>query len=695
MKRITSVITALCIALLLCACSQKGTDGSDVQDSSGAATVSGVFGYHIEYDALPAGMSVTCAQTASGDSVYIAGFSSGDVLHFGKLSSGEFEEYQLPESIGYIHAITVCGDELWVLAGNCPRYWQGTSDMLQHNEQERYGLFLIGYDSGANITKIIEADSQLTDGTRFTSLRYYNGDFYILSRTGLYQLSGDGTLLNSRLLDGGQFFGQAVSTENYYVCYLSSAADGGQDGINIDVLTSPQDFGFETYLFDNENNIIGIGVDDAGAVFVNTESSLIYAKPALEGSIYSFSENGILDSIYNEIIAFDGGYLLVKPSQNRIAKLVYGEANTQKTVLRLWATAETGTLISLVEDFNVSDPDYTLVIETEYDLGSERIRAEIMSGGGPDIYALAETLEFDGISGSTIFEDLYPYLEKSRTFSAGDFVPTVIKTLETDNSLYVLPLDFSIRTAVKRTDLLADGGLSAALSLPQVEDGSVSIFPQNVSQNDMFYWLSNMYLNDHMKNGKCDFNTEEYLSILKACASISMKEDDGTPSIYSVENISRLLRLLYLQEAYGDEFTFQSGLGSCLFVSQSLAISNTSANKDGAWRFLEFALSSGASQTSDAAFPVLTAELSAMLDEGSTSGVWRYKTNTFEKLTPHSSEEIRSLIESTYCALDQYPPLIEIMKEEATKYFCGDRSVEETAQVTQSRADIYLAERYN
>ena len=85
MKMITSVIAALCIALFLCACNQKGTDGSDVPDSTGAATVSGTFGYHIEYDALPAGMSVTCAQT---DSVYIAGFSSGDVLHFGKLSSG-------------------------------------------------------------------------------------------------------------------------------------------------------------------------------------------------------------------------------------------------------------------------------------------------------------------------------------------------------------------------------------------------------------------------------------------------------------------------------------------------------------------------------------------------------------------------------------------------------------------------------
>ena len=34
MKMITSVIAALCIALFLCACNQKGTDGSDVPDLS-------------------------------------------------------------------------------------------------------------------------------------------------------------------------------------------------------------------------------------------------------------------------------------------------------------------------------------------------------------------------------------------------------------------------------------------------------------------------------------------------------------------------------------------------------------------------------------------------------------------------------------------------------------------------------------
>lgn len=396
-----------------------------------------------------------------------------------------------------------------------------------------------------------------------------------------------------------------------------------------------------------------------------------------------------MDSIYNEIIAFDDGYLLVRPSQSRIAKLVHGEINTERTVLHLWATAETGTLISLVENFNLSNPRYTIVVDTEYDLGPEAVRAEIMAGNGPDIYALVETLEFAEINSKFIFEDIYPYLDKSQTFSTKDFVPEVIKALELDGSLYVLPLDFSIWTLVKRTDLLADGELSDALNLPQVEDGSITIFPQSISQNDMFYWLSNMYLNNHMNNGRCDFNTEEYLAILNACASIDAHEINELPSIYSVENIARLLRLIYLQDAYDDEYTFQSGLGSCLFASQSLAIANTSANKDGAWEFIEYALSADIEQTSDAAFPVLISKLNALLESGSTTGVWRYKTNQFEKLTSHSEKEITTLIETTHCALDQYSSLIEIMKEEAVKFFCGDRNIEETVQITQSRANIY------
>lgn len=698
MKRISSIIIALSMTLLLCACSHKvNEDNANATDNSiqnTAATGDGV-GYHIEYNALPAGMSVSSAQAAYGSSIYVAGFGAGDVLHFGKLSSGEFEEYPLPENIEYIHAITVSNDELWILAGNYPRYWKGSSDMLQHNEQSYYEVFLIGYDSSANITETITVDKQLTDGTRFISLRYYNGDYYILSPTGLYQISRDGLIKNSKVLENGEFLGQAVSEENYFICYLASTSDGNHDGINIDVLTYPQDFRFETFLYDNENNIIGIGVDSVGALFVNTESSITFAKPNSKEDVYNFRENGIMDSIYNEIIAFDDGYLLVRPSQSRIVKLVHGEINTERTVLHLWATAETGTLISLVENFNLSNPRYTIVVDTEYDLGPEAVRAEIMAGNGPDIYALVETLEFAEINSKFIFEDIYPYLDKSQTFSTKDFVPEVIKALELDGSLYVLPLDFSIWTLVKRTDLLADGELSDALNLPQVEDGSITIFPQSISQNDMFYWLSNMYLNNHMNNGRCDFNTEEYLAILNACSSIDAHEINELPSIYSVENIARLLRLIYLQDAYDDEYTFQSGLGSCLFASQSLAIANTSANKDGAWEFIEYALSADIEQTSDAAFPVLISKLNALLESGSTTGVWRYKTNQFEKLTSHSEKEITTLIETTHCALDQYSSLIEIMKEEAVKFFCGDRNIEETVQITQSRANIYLSEQYS
>lgn len=697
MKRIASIFLFLCLVISSAACG-RSADGQAMTASNGSsqdtATTKDGYGYHIQYDALPMGMTVSSAQWAYGDSIYLAGYSEGDVLHFGRSSPGGSEEYEVPENVDHVHAITVFDDELWILAGDRPRRWIGASNMFQENEQDRYELFLIGYDLKGNMMEVIEVDGSLEDGTRYISLRYHDGYYYVLSRTGLYQLSEDGRVKNSKLLEGREFFGQAVSDENYYVCYFSSTVDNGNDAVNIDVLTSSQDLSFETILSDKENDIAGIGVDGAGAVLVNTQRAIAYTDGAFQDQIYSFYENGIMDSIYDEIIPFDGGYLLTAPSQSRIAKLVYGPISTEKTVLKLWATAETVPLISLVEDFNVSNPNYTIMVETEYDLGPERIRADIMAGKGPDIYALVETLNFNEMSDSAIFEDIYPYLENSPVYSKEDLVPSVIKALEVDDSLYVLPLDFSVWTMVERTDLPGTGGLLDALSLPQVIDGSMTVFPQTISQSDMFYWLSNMYLNDHMKDGECDFDTEEYCAILKACASMPMRETDGAPSIYSVENIARLLRLLYLQETYGDGYTFQSGLGSCLSVSQSLAIANTSTNKEGAWEFLQFALSYDLTKTDDAAFPVLISKLDTMLEEASTDGVWRYKTNRFEKLTPHSQKEIETLIKSTYVALDQYPPLIEIMKEEAAKYFCGDRDIEETVQITQSRANIYLAEQY-
>ena len=58
-------------------------------------------------------------------------------------------------------------------------------------------------------------------------------------------------------------------------------------------------------------------------------------------------------------------------------------------------------------------------------------------------------------------------------------------------------------------------------------------------------------------------------------------------------------------------------------------------------------------------------------------------------------EQLYALLDSTnkaFIAADK--PLVEIITGEAAAYFHGDRSLEETVRVIQSRAGIYVAERY-
>lgn len=64
------------------------------------------------------------------------------------------------------------------------------------------------------------------------------------------------------------------------------------------------------------------------------------------------------------------------------------------------------------------------------------------------------------------------------------------------------------------------------------------------------------------------------------------------------------------------------------------------------------------------------------------------------QLSRYSVQQLRSLIERTDTVLNAYPDIIEIMVQESEKYFAGERSAEETAAATQSRASIAAAEKY-
>ena len=64
-------------------------------------------------------------------------------------------------------------------------------------------------------------------------------------------------------------------------------------------------------------------------------------------------------------------------------------------------------------------------------------------------------------------------------------------------------------------------------------------------------------------------------------------------------------------------------------------------------------------------------------------------------LTDGQLEQLYALLNSTtraYTAADK--PLVEIITGEAAAYFQGDRSLEETVRLIQSRASLYVGEKY-
>lgn len=55
--------------------------------------------------------------------------------------------------------------------------------------------------------------------------------------------------------------------------------------------------------------------------------------------------------------------------------------------------------------------------------------------------------------------------------------------------------------------------------------------------------------------------------------------------------------------------------------------------------------------------------------------------------------QFKTALEQPAFVMDKYLGLLQIMSEEAEKYFAGDKSTEEVAEAIQPRANIYLAEK--
>jgi ABC-type glycerol-3-phosphate transport system substrate-binding protein len=329
-----------------------------------------------------------------------------------------------------------------------------------------------------------------------------------------------------------------------------------------------------------------------------------------------------------------------------------------------------------------------------------------------------------------VFEDLMPYLEKSKTLKAEDFVDGVLDTATYRDTLIALPNSFILSAFFAKKEIVGDQSHWTIEDLLALQERYPEArLYQFSSKTDILFQLI-IYNSDEFidwEQGTCHFETDTFIQYLE----LADQYKDGT-SITREERNEMFLedKLLFRATSIGDvdsyiqhlaemqglETTFvgyPTGDGSSGILMETnggnYSIAANSRHKEGAWAFIEWLQEDYQGNS----FPALQKDLDEAFEEAmskkyteSNSGEqvliprWSFRLENGERYehdvaTQEEINVIKELIADASRPSSNYGSNGEIwaiIYDEAIAYFANDKTAEEVAANIQNRAQIFMAE---
>lgn len=361
--------------------------------------------------------------------------------------------------------------------------------------------------------------------------------------------------------------------------------------------------------------------------------------------------------------------------------------------------------------------DYSIYAD-EIDPSAAQLRllTDIASGDAPDMYDFSsfrfdrsdwtEPFSVGQLARRGFLENIYPYIDADEDFDREDFLENVHAALEIDGELYEVVGSVSLLTSCGNVQEIGDNpslwtydGLNSALT---ESDRARVIFCDTTFSDDLLEVLvsgSGDKLVD-WGAGACYFDSDYFMSILK---TVKAQRDTGIeiePNEAWQMDINGALLVLYNDPTLSftsSWFTFgpdnyrHIGLPEVgLIVSPEIScgISSFSAHKQECWDFLK-SLYTGSNVSSSVYKERQQESKEFRLTEYSEGMAARGMT---EAQYTEYIEKTYALLSSARYAYRYDPQIWQIVHAGAEAYFAGQRSVEDTARLIQSRVSIYLAE---
>ncbi len=407
-------------------------------------------------------------------------------------------------------------------------------------------------------------------------------------------------------------------------------------------------------------------------------------------------------------------------------------------------------LRSAIIKFNRTNANYRIEVqdyseyntEEDYSAGQTKLTAEILSGKVPDIFS-TNGLPINRYGAKELLEDLWPFIEGDTELGGRDaLVGPIFDALTTEEGkLYQIVPSASLWTVFGSSSVVGDkpgwtveDAIAALATMPE----GCEMFDLGITQTDILAQICNMGIDSFVdwETGACGFDSDEFIQLLEF-AKIFPESFDwdsyyaGEGAIIYNDDFTRikegkqmlasgqLYSLDYYQlykQAFNGNMTAVgfpgSSSASAFSLENGLAMSSSCKNKDGAWEFMRMLLDEKYQQEnySYSGLPSNQKAFDNMFKEAMTpeyvtdstgkqverpKATWGFgggENVEFYAMTQEECDELMELINSTTRIYAYDKDLYDVIADECTAFFAGQRSAQETAKNVQSRVSLYVNE---
>lgn len=425
----------------------------------------------------------------------------------------------------------------------------------------------------------------------------------------------------------------------------------------------------------------------------------------------------------------------------------------EKYVLELALKYTNQTVTQRVVRFNRSSDEYRVKISLwnqrdeesqNYSLGEDLLGQRILSGDVPDIIAISDFSKGSEWATAGSFADMNEMMKKDESFDQSKVFMNVIQKFESAGKLYTMPVNCYIMTLLaKRANIPFDGWTpSEYIEYAKGLDDGQYMMNYGGKMQTLSTLLNNSLTRFvNRAEGTCDFDNDDFRSMLEFSASQpddfnfydSLSGDDLMDYQSDRNKMYRDNRVIldssYIYEVAsmlsdevsvgaGEEVVFvgypcYEGNGAVLSASESYAVFNGSQLKDGAWEFVKSAvLSETTGRYGMDGFPISRDAFDKTMAAYSDTHYFFYYDGGYggwsgeggssheddnsgiqRDVTQSDIDRIKALIDGSTAMPDIDQKAAEMIMEEVQNYFAGDKPLDETVKVIQSRVGIYLAEK--